>query len=70
MTQDVMEQVIGRAILDEDFRELLFSDPEKALAGFDLTDEERKKLMDLAQDEFKDSFGSLGSRITKGKFIT
>ena len=69
MTMDEIEKVIGRAVLDEEFRELLFSDPEKALASFDLTDEERKKLLTLAQDEFKESFGGLGKRITKGKYL-
>lgn len=69
MTMDAIEQVIGRAVLDEEFRELLFSDPEKALAGFDLTDEERKKLLAMAQEEFRESFGGLGKRITKGKFL-
>lgn len=69
MTMDAIEQVIGRAVLDEEFRELLFSDPEKALAGFDLTDEEREKLLTLAQDEFRESLGGLGKRITKGKFL-
>jgi hypothetical protein len=42
MARQELERLIGRAVLDPEFREKLFTDPEKAIreAGFDLTEEE------------------------------
>ena len=42
MAREDLERLIGRAVLDAQFREKLFDDPEKAAreAGFDLTEEE------------------------------
>lgn len=42
MAREDLERLIGRAVLDAQFRERLFDDPEKAAreAGFDLTEEE------------------------------
>lgn len=42
MAQKDFEQLVGKALLDPQFRERLFSDPDKAIqeAGFDLTPEE------------------------------
>ena len=65
MTTDNVQQIIGRAVTDTEFRELLFSDAEKALEGYDLSDEEIAILMDLPQEQF-DSMGSeLEERISK-----
>lgn len=42
MARQELERLIGRAVLDPEFREKLFADPEKAIreAGLDLTEEE------------------------------
>lgn len=40
MSQRELEAVIGRAVMDEEFRLLLFADPNAALAGYELTEEE------------------------------
>jgi hypothetical protein len=40
MTQRELEAVIGRAVIDEEFRLLLFADPNAALAGYELTEKE------------------------------
>ncbi len=45
MSQQALEAIIGRATLDTHFRELLFADPDQALAGYDLTREERAALL-------------------------
>ena len=37
MSKIVMESVIGKAILEPDFREALLANPDQTLAGFDLT---------------------------------
>ena len=38
MSRQVLESIIGRAILDEEFRLALFADPDAALVGYELTD--------------------------------
>ncbi len=41
MSQKVLDEVLERAMNDAAFRALLARDPAKALAGYDLTPEER-----------------------------
>ena len=49
MSQRELEAVIGRAVLDEAFRHLLFAEPEAALTEYALTEAEERALrrMDL-----------------------
>jgi hypothetical protein len=68
MSQQVVEQVIGRAVTDPEFRNLLFSDPDQALAGYDLTEEERKAILAMESKHVEDFAGKLDARITKSKF--
>lgn len=44
MSQTSIESVIGKAILNDEFHQLLFADPEQALSGFSLTQTEKTKL--------------------------
>jgi hypothetical protein len=44
MSQTSIEAVIGKAILNDEFRQLLFAGPEQALSAFDLTQAEKTKL--------------------------
>jgi hypothetical protein len=46
-----LERLIGRAILDKDFRKQLLDDPDKAIAdaGFTLTPDEMDKVRDAAR---------------------
>jgi hypothetical protein len=68
MSQKAVQNLIGRAVMDKAFRELLFSDPNKAFAGYDLTEEEKTILRNLDPDEVADFAGKLDERITKTKF--
>lgn len=43
MTADHLHQVLDRALNDAAFRDLLARDPEAALVGYELSDEERAK---------------------------
>ncbi len=45
MTQESVELAIGKALLDEDFRSLLFAKPEQALSGFDLKPAEKSRIL-------------------------
>jgi hypothetical protein len=40
MSVSAFEAVIGKTIVEAEFRDLLLADPDQALAGFDLTEEE------------------------------
>ncbi len=66
MSEAVVKEIITKAIEDEKFRNQLFSDPKKALAGYKLTAAERKMLEDLNEDNFDQFAGGLGDRTTKG----
>jgi hypothetical protein len=68
MSQQAVEQVIGRAVTDPEFRDLLFSDPDQALTGYDLTEEERQAILAMESKHVEDFAGKLDSRITKSKF--
>ena len=40
MSREALEAVIGRAVINEEFRLALFADPDAALAGYALTERE------------------------------
>ena len=44
MSRRALEAVIGRVILDEEFRWALFADPEVALVAYELTEDEMAAL--------------------------
>ena len=41
MSAEDVKQIIGRAVLDAEFREMLFSDTDTALEDYDRSEEER-----------------------------
>lgn len=47
MSKRALEAILGRAILDDDFRIVLFADPDQALAGYELTNGERASLLSV-----------------------
>ncbi len=47
MLKDAVEAVIGKALLETDFREVLLADPDRVLAGFDLTRAEKARLLSM-----------------------
>jgi hypothetical protein len=67
MSQQTVQNIIGRAVMDAAFRSLLFSDPDKAFEGYDLTEEEKTLLRNLDADEVSGFAGKLDERITKVK---
>ncbi len=66
MSQKAIEAVIGKAILNDEFRQLLFADPEQALAGFRLTQAEKTKLRRVDSETLEVLSNLLKERL--GKF--
>jgi hypothetical protein len=65
MSVGTLEEIIRKAVVDAEFREALFSDPDKALEGYELTDEEAEKLRGMEPDFFDAQAGELEERISR-----
>lgn len=65
MSQKAVEQIMGKMLLDVEFRKLMVSDMAKALADYDLTDEERKGFDNVDFDDFDQALTSLDERMSK-----
>jgi len=52
MSAQSVESILSKAMSDSKFADALFADPEKALAGFDLTPTEKDNLKNLSRAEF------------------
>ncbi|MDH4117976.1 MAG: Os1348 family NHLP clan protein [Acidimicrobiia bacterium] len=63
---DTVGEIVARAVNDEAFRHLLLSNPDEALRGYALTDEERALLSDVTEGNFDEFAGRLEDRTTKG----
>jgi hypothetical protein len=64
MSETKMNELIGRAIADPDFRAALIADPDKAVkeAGYELTDEEIASLREI---DLQAKAEELGERLSK-----
>lgn len=65
MSKESVEAVIGKAVLDSEFREALFADPEEVLAAYELTEEETAALMAIDFETMESFAGTLDERISK-----
>lgn len=63
MSLESVQNVIGKAAVDRTYRELLFSKPDEALKGLDLTPEETTSLKGLSREKFDAVSGELEERI-------
>lgn len=69
MSAETVQEIIVKAVTDEDFRELLFSDPDKALGDFELTDEEAAGLRAMEREKFDAVAGELEERVSRAGFM-
>ncbi len=65
MTKEAVEAIIGKAVLESQFREALFANPEEALAEYDLTEEEIAALRAIDFETMETFAGTLDERISK-----
>ena len=65
MSQAGVEQVIGKLVMDPEFRAAVAKDANAALAGYDLTDEERDGLSRVDASSFEQAASALDERATK-----
>jgi hypothetical protein len=70
MSIEAVESVIGKAILDAEFRTQLFAEPDKVLARFDLTDAEKAQLKSVNRETLNVLGSALDPRISKNKSDT
>ena len=64
MSLGVVQKILGRMVAEREFRILVFTDPEKALAGYDLTEHEIKTLKGLSRDKFDAAAANLDERVS------
>ena len=69
MSKEAVEAIIGKAVLDGEFREALFANPEEVLAGYDLTEEEVAGLRAIDFETMESFAGTLDERISKMKLL-
>lgn len=65
MSLESVQQVIGRAVVDAEFRQKLIDNAREACAGYDLTEEELVALEALDAESLKAFAGTLDARISK-----
>ena len=69
MSKQAVQAVIGRAVTDSMFRDMLFATPEKALTGYDLSGDEVHALKAIDAESMETLAGSLDDRISKAFII-
>jgi len=65
MSKSNVEQIVGKLIIDAGFRQALKANPAQALAGYDLTAEERETLGQTDLSAFEEAATRLDVRISK-----
>ena len=65
MSIENVQTIIGRAVMEPEYRDLLFSEPDKALDGYELTDDESAALKGLEREKFDAVASELEDRISR-----
>jgi hypothetical protein len=68
MSAESMKQVISRAVIEPEYRQLLFNQPAQALANYALSPDEQVALTGLTPEAFDGLVGSLEDRISRVSF--
>lgn len=65
MSKEAMEAVIGKAVLDSEFREALFANPDEVLGGYEMTEEEIAALKAIDAETIDSFADTLDERISR-----
>ena len=65
MSDAAIRKVIGQAIGDLQYRDLLFSNPDKAIEGLDLSAEEVTFVKNFKRDKFDEATSEIEERISR-----
>jgi Ribosomally synthesized peptide prototyped by Frankia Franean1_4349. len=65
MSETAVRKVIGQAVIDMEFRDLLFNNPDKALAGLELTPEEVTTLKAFKREKFDEAATEMEERVSR-----
>lgn len=65
MSMQNVEVILGKLVTDQEFRKLLSENPDQALSGYELTDEEKEALRTIDSEKLTALSESLDQRITK-----
>lgn len=68
MSKEAVEAVVGRAVLDSEFRERLMADPNQALAGYDLAGADLEVFKNVGAESIEAFAGDLDERISKSDY--
>ncbi len=63
MSLQSVQTIIGKAAVDKTYRDLLFSKPDEAFEGFELTPDEISSLKGLSREKFDAVAGELEEKI-------
>lgn len=65
MSEAAVRKVIGQAVVDLEYRELLFTNLDKAIEGLDLTSEEVTVLKGFKRDKFDEAATEMEQRVSR-----
>lgn len=66
---EAFEEIIERAVKDNEFRGLLLKNPSKAVEGYEVTEDELDLLENIDEEQLTTFAGGLGDRTTKGHWV-
>jgi hypothetical protein len=69
MSQKNVEQILGKMLLNREFRTLMASNLEQALSGYDLTEDERTGFKNMDFNDFHQTITGLDERVSKGRSL-
>jgi len=69
MSKEAVAEIIGKAILDIEFRDQLFADPGKILSGYDLNEQEQTEFRELKRDAFEAFASTLDERVSQASLL-
>jgi hypothetical protein len=65
MSKEAVEAIIGKAVLDMEFREALFANPDEVLASYDLSQEEVAALKAIDAEAMESFAGTLDEALSE-----